>query len=72
MANKVTGKELKAKSKETKEVVAKEATTMEELLATSGYTLSVPKKGETLKGLVTNVNRKMERVDIGAKTEGVY
>ncbi len=48
-----------------------EPTSMEELLATSGYTLSVPKKGETLKGLVTGVNRKMVMVDIGAKTEGV-
>ena len=56
-------KELKAKSDE--------ATTMEELLATSGYVLSVPKKGETIKGLVTMVNRKMVMVDIGAKTEGI-
>ncbi|MFZ2199863.1 MAG: S1 RNA-binding domain-containing protein [Microgenomates group bacterium] len=59
------------KIKETKKVVAKEPTTMEELLATSGYTLSVPKKGETLKGLVTAVTRKMVMVDIGAKTEGI-
>ncbi|KKU45283.1 MAG: 4-hydroxy-3-methylbut-2-enyl diphosphate reductase [Microgenomates group bacterium GW2011_GWA2_46_7] len=52
-------------------VTVKEATTMEELLATSGYQLSVPKKGETIKGLVTTVNRKMVLVDIGAKTEGI-
>lgn len=52
-------------------VSSKEPTTMEELLATSGYTLSVPKKGETIKGLVTGVNRKMVMVDIGAKTEGI-
>ena len=52
-------------------VSTKEPTTMEELLATSGYTLSVPKKGETIKGLVTGVNRKMVMVDIGAKTEGI-
>ena len=52
-------------------VIAKEPTTMEELLATSDYTLSVPKKGETIKGLVTGVNRKMVMVDIGAKTEGI-
>lgn len=44
---------------------------MEELLASSGYVLSVPKKGETIKGLVTGVNRKMVMVDIGAKTEGI-
>lgn len=52
-------------------VSTKEPTTMEELLASSGYTLSVPKKGETIKGLVTGVNRKMVMVDIGAKTEGI-
>jgi len=59
-----------AKNKEAKKQVS-EATTMEELLATSGYTLSVPKKGETIKGLVTAVTRKMVLVDIGAKTEGI-
>lgn len=57
--------------KETKKVESKTPTTMEELLATSGYVLSVPKKGETIKGLVTGVNRKMVMVDIGAKTEGI-
>lgn len=51
--------------------VIKEPVTMEELLATSGYTLSIPKKGETIKGLVTSINRKMVMVDIGAKTEGI-
>jgi ribosomal protein S1 len=56
-------------TKEPKSV--KEPTTMEELLASSGYTLLVPKKGETIKGLVTGVNRKMVMVDIGAKTEGI-
>lgn len=45
--------------------------TMEDLLSSSGYTLTVPKKGETITGLVTMVNRKMVLVDIGAKTEGV-
>ncbi len=59
----------KVKSEKVK--VTSEPTTMEELLATSGYTLSVPKKGETLKGLVTAVTRKMVMVDIGAKTEGI-
>lgn len=51
--------------------VQKEPTTMEELLASSDYVLSVPKKGETIKGLVTSVTRKAVMVDIGAKTEGV-
>ena len=48
-----------------------EPTTMEELLASSGYELSVPKKGETIKGLVTGITRKMVMVDVGAKTEGI-
>lgn len=47
------------------------AITMEDLLSSAGYTLSVPKKGETMTGLVTMVNRKMVLVDVGAKTEGV-
>lgn len=61
----------KVKAEKVSKVSTKEPTTMEELLATSGYTLSVPKKGETLKGLVTAVTRKMVMVDIGAKTEGI-
>jgi ribosomal protein S1 len=67
----------KAITKKSTELEAKkvktqaEPTTMEELLATSGYELTVPKKGETITGLVTTVNRKMVLVDIGAKTEGV-
>lgn len=60
-----------SKKQSVKEPKIKEAATMEELLATSGYQLSVPKKGETIKGLVTGVNRKMVMVDIGAKTEGI-
>lgn len=60
------------KAKKTSQVKAgAEPTTMEELLATAGYELSVPKKGETIKGLVTGVTRKMVMVDIGAKTEGI-
>lgn len=64
----------KSKGEVVKKTVVKtqsEPTTMEELLSSSGYVLSVPKKGETIKGLVTQVNRKMVMVDIGAKTEGV-
>jgi len=60
-----------AKSVQKSQQGGKEPTTMEELLALSGYELSVPKKGETIKGLVTGVSRKMVMVDIGAKTEGI-
>ena len=44
---------------------------MEELLSSTGYTLSVPKPGAVLKGIVTDVTKKMILVDIGAKTEGI-
>lgn len=44
---------------------------MEELLNSSGYSITVPKRGETIVGLVTSVTRKMVLVDIGAKTEGI-
>lgn len=54
-----------------KKGVTTDPTTMEELLASSGYELSVPKKGETIKGLVTGITRKMVMVDVGAKTEGI-
>ncbi len=54
-----------------KSSVKKQPANMEELLASSGYTITVPHKGETLTGLVTTIGRKMVLVDIGAKTEGV-
>jgi len=62
-----------AKTKEVKKTAKPkgEPKTMEELLAASGYELSVPTKGETITGLVTSVTRKAVLVDIGAKTEGL-
>lgn len=54
-----------------KKVASTGEMTMEELLATTGYTLTVPKKTETITGLVTMINRKMVLVDVGAKTEGI-
>jgi small subunit ribosomal protein S1 len=50
---------------------AVKATSMEELLNQTGYKISAPKKGDVLKGIVTEVGRKMVLVDIGAKTEGI-
>lgn len=44
---------------------------MEDLLKETGYTLSAPKPGDVLKGVVTDVSKKMVLVDIGAKTEGM-
>lgn len=77
MAKKTTKSNDKEEKKSTKrsdsvkKSSAKEPTTMEELLAKSGYDIQVPQKGEIITGLVTNVNRKMVFVDIGAKTEGI-
>ena len=48
-----------------------EPKTMKDLLESSGYELSIPKKGETITGLVTGITRKAVLVDIGAKTEGL-
>ncbi len=59
-----------AKKSTTKKATAP-ASSMEELLANTGYTLSAPKRGDVIKGLVTDVSRRMVLVDIGAKTEGV-
>lgn len=65
-------KPAKAKAKVTvKKTNGKEPRTMEELLEKAGYDIQVPQKGETITGLVANINRKMVFVDIGAKTEGI-
>lgn len=44
---------------------------MDELIAKTGYTMNVPKRGDVIKGMVTEVRKKMVMVDIGAKTEGL-
>jgi ribosomal protein S1 len=49
----------------------KKPSTMEELLETTGYTLKGLKKGQKVKGVVTDVTKRMILIDIGAKTEGV-
>lgn len=58
-----------AEKKTEKKTVAPQ--TMEELLASSNYTLIVPKKGATVTGVVTGKQKKALLIDIGAKTEGV-
>lgn len=45
--------------------------TMEELLASTDYTFVVPQKGASVTGVITDKQKKMLLVDIGAKTEGV-
>jgi len=44
---------------------------MEELLATTSYTLKGVKKGDVVEGKITRVSRKEMTIDIGSKTEGV-
>jgi len=62
--------ELKKESKkETKS--SKVPTTMEELLASASTELRVPKVGDVLEGVVTEVNKRAVLVDIAGKTEGV-
>lgn len=58
-------------SKTVKKESKTKPTSMEELLSATGYTLSVPKPGAVLTGMVTEVTKKMILVDIGAKTEGM-
>ncbi len=73
-------KELKAKTekapKETKaEESAKEIDgdelSMADLLSMSEYQLRVPKRGDVVEGVITDLNKRMVLVDIGAKTEGM-
>ncbi len=45
--------------------------TMEDLLASTGYTLKGVKKGDVVEGTVMRVGRSEVTVDIGGKTEGV-
>lgn len=47
-----------------------EPTTMEELLALTGYVIKGVKKGDILEGKITKVTPKEITIDIGGKTEG--
>jgi small subunit ribosomal protein S1 len=49
----------------------KKPQSMEELLASSNYNLVIPKKGALVTGTITDKQKKMLVVDIGAKTEGI-
>lgn len=51
--------------------VSDKATTMEELLQLTGYVLKAPQPGQVMKGMITDISKKMVLVDIGAKTEGM-
>lgn len=54
-----------------KKMSGKEPTTMVELLELTGYELKGLKKGQKVKGTVTQITKRMILMDIGAKTEGV-
>lgn len=59
---------------ETKKPSAKpteKPTTMEELLAVTGYELKAPQKGQVVDGVVTELTKRIVLVDIGGKTEGM-
>lgn len=66
-------KPVKSKSvKVKKPVVSKTAPkTMEALLKKTGYALRGLKRGQKVKGIVTDINKRMVLIDIGAKTEGI-
>ena len=49
----------------------KKPQTMEDLLALMGDSITIPQKGQVVKGVITQVGKKTLRVDIGAKTEGL-
>lgn len=50
---------------------AKAASTMEELLAGTGYTLKGLKKGDVVEGVITRITSREIAIDTGSKTEGV-
>lgn len=64
-------KEQEAVKPEVKVTFTGTPTTMEELLASTGYTLKGFKKGDTIEGRVTKVTAREVLVDIGGKAEGV-
>lgn len=59
------------KTSESKKTSVKGATTMEELLASSGYTLKGLKKGDVIEGVITRITSKEIAIDTGSKTEGI-
>jgi small subunit ribosomal protein S1 len=49
----------------------KKPTTMAELLAIAENKMVIPKKGDTVEGIITSLGKKSLTLDIGAKTEGI-
>lgn len=76
MVTKIKSQNSKIKSKEEEVSPVKKdpstaPTTMEELLASTGYIIKGFKKGEVLEGTITRVSPKEILINIGGKTDGV-
>lgn len=69
-AEKAEQAETQAAAKETKKAT-KAPQTMEELLAQQSSKITVPQRGETIVGTITNISKKGLSADIGGKTEGL-
>ena len=69
--NKVKKKSIPKETEVKKPTFTGTPTTMEELLASTGYTLRGFKKSDTVEGKITRVSAKEIFVDIGGKAEGV-
>ncbi len=64
-------KEVKKTNSKKNEMGNGSVSTMEELLAATGYEIKAPQPGQVIKGVVTDISKRILLVDIGAKTEGM-
>ena len=67
----VDEKEAASKPAEAPKKSSKKASSMEELLANTGYTLKGLKKGDTVQAVITRISAREIALDTGSKTEGV-
>lgn len=63
--------ELKEDKKKTSKITSQGASTMEELLKSTGYALKGLKKGDSVTATITRISSREIAVDTGSKTEGV-
>jgi small subunit ribosomal protein S1 len=61
----------KATPKKAVKKSSSKARSMEDLLKKTGYTLRAPHRGRQVKGVVTDISKRLVLIDIGAKTEGM-
>lgn len=66
-----TGEVEKVTDQPKKQKSSKAASSMEELLKNSGYTLKGIKKGDTMTGVITRMSAREIALNVGGKTEGV-